>query len=59
MRFPPIAVFLVDQVAPLPGVAGDSNPAPDRILFTGKVGTFDVTIFANTYLPGPRERPCR
>jgi predicted outer membrane repeat protein len=49
--------IITDQIAPLPGVPGDSNTALDRILFMGKVGSFDVTIFANTYVPGPSGAP--
>ena len=45
------STVITDQFAP------DVNATLDRILFMGKVGTFDVTIFANTYLPGPSGAP--
>jgi len=48
---------ITDQIAPAPGIPGDSNNKLDGILFIGKVGSFDVTIFGNTYTPGPSGAP--
>jgi hypothetical protein len=36
---------------------GDLNGANDAIVFSGRVGKFDVQVFGNTFLPGPTGAP--
>jgi hypothetical protein len=36
---------------------GDLNPDTEAIVFSGKVGRFDVQVFGNAFLPGPTGAP--